>query len=230
MDLCLDTGKVAGRRLILRPRTEELVQGLPLRPPLPSQARAAQAFGPGHRGEATPVLAPENACAAGQRPSPGTAVVTERTVIERSFMLYTTPSPRPRPLLRKWCHRRGPWPNPAALRFLAPHIQLVTVPFLLASELCSDACAGPGSSPFSRWLPCPLPGPSSWFFNCHFPAQHCPALLAVSPALVQALGTCPQHPLSLFSHLCVPSPEVTSQPPTLPSRIAGSLILRFLSS
>lgn len=74
-------------------------------------------------------------------------------------MLCTTPCPRPRSHLREWSRHRGPWPDPATLCFPAPHIQLVTLPFLPASELCSDACAGPGASPFSGWLPRPLPVP-----------------------------------------------------------------------
>lgn len=137
MDLCLVTGKVAGRpRLILRPRMEELVQGLPLRPPLPSQARAAQAFGSGHRGEPPPPRpsAQEHLCCRTETKPWSTVVVVKRTVLERKLCaLYNSlsspafppqrvepppgPLARPRhPLLPRTSHSVGDTPVSPSFR------------------------------------------------------------------------------------------------------------------
>lgn len=117
-----------------------------------------------------------------------------------------------------------------------PHIQSVILLSLLAPELLSDAGPGPGLLTFPwmvtqplSWALHPVPTQPQWFFNYHFPAQHCPSelLLALGSALppklgvLQALGTCPSRPHSLFSHSCVPSPRSLPSHPHLPGHMAG---------
>lgn len=194
----LNTGKVAGRpHHTFFPRMEDYMEGSLLTPSQPllchgwtglggwSKGTAAQSWPPEvpelwdreqtlvHDGDDKKNPAREGAlCFIWLSPSP------------------TSPPQKVAPLL---C---PPHTNQAILCSPTLHIQLVILLSLLAPELQSDASPGPGllilpwmvAQPLP-WAPHPVPTQSQWFFNCHFPAQHCP------PELLLALGsTLPPKP------------------------------------
>lgn len=212
--------------------------------PRPSCARAGQALGAGQRGDP-----------AQSRP-PGVPELWDRdqTLVRDGdknrnregalCFIWLSPSPTSPP------QKVAPllWPpatNQATLCSPTPHIQLVILLSLLAPELQSDAGPGPGLLTFPwmvaqplPWAPHRVPTQPQWFFNYHFPAQPCPPKLLLAlgstlpPALgvLQALGTCPSCPHSLFSHSCVPPLAVTSWLSTPSWPHGGSLSLCCLFS
>lgn len=106
--------------------------------------------------------------------------------------------------------------NPATLCFPTPHIRLVML------QSCAQMpVLGQAPSPFPGWPPGPFPGdpsasphsPDGSLTATSLPSTSLHFLLALKPGTRSALRTFPCHPVCLFSESCVPSPEVTSQPP-----------------
>lgn len=143
-----------------------------------------------------------------------TAVVMERTVTERKlYALYDSlcsPTSPPQKAVPP------PWPLAKPSHPLLPR----------TSHAVGDTPVSPGFRAVLRrlswarpltflWMAAPPPpwGRASWFFNCRFPTQHCPALLAVSPALVQPLGPAPNaHSASSLISVSLPQRSLLSLP------------------
>lgn len=154
----------------------------------------------------------------GTQPSPGaqeclccrTETIRRIPVEKELYALSTSPPPKVAP---------PPWPlaNPATLFLPTLHIQLVMLcPSWLQSCARMPALARPpllflDGHPAPSVVPLTSPhspdgsltATSPFSTILHFP-------LAQSPALVQALGTCLRHPLSLFPYSRVPSLEITA--------------------
>lgn len=232
----MHTEEVAGRPyLTFLPRMEEHIEGLPSQASLPLPGRSCA--GPGdwsQQGTQPSPGTPECRCCRTKTTPWSTMVTLRRILIERGlYALYSSlsfPASPPQPVAPP------PWPlaSPATLLFPPPLIQLVTLPSLLAPELCSDACAGPGLLTFPRmatllppWSLITFPTQPRWSLNCHVPVQHRPAFPS-GPKTDTGLG-----PQDLPPDTHTASSLIPVSPPRLlhlPAHIAGSLSLCCLFS